>query len=291
MLTSKLYGICLVKNEDDIIAQTLTYALRYCTRIFVIDNGSTDETWRIVQSLSEQYPQVVPMLQTHESFNNALRALAYNKYHADFSDSDWWMILDSDEFLAEDPHPVIQSAMHDKAEIIRSWQAQFYFTDIDYQNWLSGRESRDLPIFLRRRFYLVNWQETRLFRNNPARCWNANVSKFYPDGFRKVCKRRILNRHYQFRDPEQIQKRLSLRFGNPLFPHVTQSNWQSVIVHSKRLNYYKDGEPWHFSASGLIYYYKFVLKSWYRAAVERLGCIASLRRKTAKHNLSIKNFK
>ena len=269
MLTPKLYGISLVKNEDDIIAQALTYALRYCTRIFVIDNGSTDETWHIIQSLSKQYPQIVPLLQTHAQFTNGLRGLAYNKYHAELSNHDWWLILDADEFLAEDPQPVIQHAMRDKADIIQSWQVQFYFTDLDYHDWLNGQDNRNLPIFVRRRYYNINWQETRLFRNDPALSWDIKINKHFPDGLRKVCRRRILNRHYQFRDPEQIQKRLSLRFGNPLFPHVAP-DWQSAIVCSRQLNFYKEGEPWRFSTSGLIYYYKFVLKSLYRAAVKRV---------------------
>jgi glycosyltransferase involved in cell wall biosynthesis len=272
MLTPKLYGICLVKNEDDIIAQTLTYALQHCARIFVIDNGSTDETWNTVQSLSEQYTQIVPLLQTHEQFTEGLRGLAYNKYRTELSDHDWWLILDADEFLAEDPQPVIQRAMRDKADIILSWQAQFFFTDVDYHTWLDGRDSRDIPIFVRRRYYTINWRVVRLFRNNPIRLWDINKSM--PDGLKKVCRRRILHRHYQYRDPEQIQKRLSLRFGNPSFPHVSHPDWQSVIVCSRHFNYYKEGEPWRYSASGLIYYYKFLLKSLYRAAVKRLRSAA-----------------
>jgi glycosyltransferase involved in cell wall biosynthesis len=274
MLTPKLYGICLVKNEDDIIAQTLTYALRHCARILVIDNGSTDETWKTVQVLAEEYPQIVPLVQTHAPFTNGLRGLAYNMYHAELSSRDWWLILDADEFLAEDPRPVIQRAMRDHADIIRAWQVQFYFTDVDYHDWLDGQDSRDVPIFMRRRYYTINWQEPRLFRNDPKLPWDVGINKHFPDGLKKVCRRHILNRHYQFRDPAQIQKRLAMRFGNPLFPHVAHRNWQSAIVCARQLTYYQDGEPWRFSASGLMYYYRFILKSLYRTAVKRLRAAA-----------------
>jgi glycosyltransferase involved in cell wall biosynthesis len=257
MLTPKLYGICLVKNEDDIITQTLTYALRHCTKIFVIDNGSTDETWDIVQSLSEQYPQIVPLLQTHQQFANGLRALAYNEYHSQLSDRDWWLILDSDEFLAEDPRPLIDRAMHENADMIWSWQIQFYYTEVDYQAHLQGRDSRGLPIFERRRYYLINWQESRLFRNQTDKYWDARIREEVPNGLRRVCRRRILNRHYQFRDPEQIQKRLNLRFGHPYFKaHVKSNNWRDVIRPSRKLNFHKDSDPWRFRPSGLIYYYR-----------------------------------
>lgn len=270
MLKPRIYGICIIKNENDIIGQTLVYALQYCNKIFVIDNGSTDETWDIVQCLSERYPQIIPFLQTHEQFSNGLRALAYNEYHSQFSDNDWWLIVDGDEFLAEDPQPIIEQAIQERAEIIRAWQIHFYFTDVDHENWLKGRDSREIPIYKRRRHYLINWQENRLFRNQSSRRWDVNVNKLFPDGFRRACRHFILNRHYQFRDPEQIQKRLSLRFQNPLFPHVTTSDWQRVIVPSRQLNYYKEGDPWRFSASGLAQYYRIVLKNTYRAGIRRV---------------------
>ena len=275
MLTPKLYGICQVKNEDDIIAQSLTYGVQFCSKIFVIDNCSTDKTWNIVQSLSQQYPQIVPWLQTNEPYSEGMRALVYNQYHSELSDHDWWLVLDADEFLVEDPHILMQQAMREKADVICSWQIHFYFTDVDYQNWLNGNDNRDVPICLRRRYYLINWQEARLFRNRSARPWDAKINKFFPDGFRKACRRRILNRHYQFRDPEQIQKRLSLRFGHSSFTHIKSTDWRSVIVPARRLNYKKDGETWRFSASGLAQYYGIVAKNLCYATLKKLVSVSS----------------
>ena len=42
----KLYAICLVKNKDDVVGQTLIFATCYCDKIFVIDNGSTERGLR-----------------------------------------------------------------------------------------------------------------------------------------------------------------------------------------------------------------------------------------------------
>jgi hypothetical protein len=277
MLSAKIYGICLVKDEDDIIGQSLTFARQFCEKIYVIDNCSNDQTWDIVQSLAREYRQIVPWSRVNEPFDDGLRALVYNQVHSELTDDEWWFIVDSDEFLAEDPRPLIQQASRENADIIRSWQIHFYFTDVDYQEWLYGKDTRERPIHLRRRYYLINWQETRLFRNLSKRPWNAKVNRFYPDALRKDCRRRILNRHYQFRDPEQIQKRLSVRFGQSAFKHVTSADWRSVIVPSKRLNYHKDGEPWHFSATGLAEYYKITSKNLFDAAVKKLINVSCFR--------------
>lgn len=37
----KLNAICIIKNEADIIIETLHNALRFCDTIYVFDNGST----------------------------------------------------------------------------------------------------------------------------------------------------------------------------------------------------------------------------------------------------------
>ena len=250
----RVFAICLVKSEDDIIAESLTAAARYCQRIFVIDNGSTDDTWNIVQRLAEQSSTIVPFEQTLEPFDNGMRSKVYNAMHSELSNDDWWLILDADEFLADDPRPVIEAASNAGADTIRAWIIQFYFTERDAEEYEHGNCNRNQPIFDRRRYYLINWQEARLFRNDPRRRWNANSYK--PEWLTRVFKRRILIRHYQYRDPEQITKRLHLRNGHGQFSHVQARDWQDVIRDSRHLNFHRDGAPWRFSLSGVLYFYR-----------------------------------
>jgi len=270
----KLWGICLVKDEDDIIAQTLTYATRYCDRIFVLDNGSTDGTWHIVRRLAEQNEAIVPFAQTLEPYGDGLRAVVYNAMHGELSPNDWWLILDADEFLAEDPWPVIEAAVRENADIVKTWHIHFFFTDRDLEAWEQRSDRRDLPIFDRRRYYLINWQEPRLFRNNPQSFWNASVKEWVPDTLRKVCRRRIFVRHYQYRDPEQIEKRQRLRYALRLrdghFPHVKSPDWRTMVVNSASLSYHNEGQPWRLTASGIVYYYRHAAIAKYRGALRRL---------------------
>lgn len=271
---TKLYAICLVKNEDDVISQTLVHAAKYCDQILVIDNGSTDCTWQIVQKLSEADPRVVPFLQTTQPYDEGLRWYAYDAYHKDLSERDWWLILDGDEFLAEDPRPLIAEAIAEQADIINAWQIQFYYTDKDYETSKMAQERGDLPIYSRRRYYRIDWQEPRLFRNQQklnvvftqskllqtTTPWGKSVRR--QKG--KVSSRRILNRHYQYRDPAQIEKRLKLRYGRPEFTAQVKSlDWRSVMRPAADLTYYRDGDRWHFGLSGLAHYYS----GWLRYVV------------------------
>jgi len=275
-MSIKLNAICLIKNEGDIIGQTLTFATQYCDRIYVIDNGSTDDTWKIVQSLARDQDKIVPFEQTLLPYSNGLRARVYDSVHHELSDDDWWLILDGDEFLAEDPYPVIQQADRENADAIWTWQIQFYYTDVDYHAWLEGLERPDRSIFERRRYYQINWQELRLFRNQPPHEWTAGG--WNPDKLKRACSRRILNRHYQFRDPEQIEQRLQLRLKTiEGFSHIKSAgsvDWRSVMRESRKLNFHREGEPWRFSLAGVLYYYRktalSALQGKYRGAMRRI---------------------
>ncbi|MBW4452185.1 MAG: glycosyltransferase family 2 protein [Nostoc indistinguendum CM1-VF10] len=245
----KIYAICLVKNEDDIISQTLSHAIKFCDKVIVLDNGSTDETWSIVQSLAKYNSQIIPFGQLKVPFQNGLRSLVYNEFHHTLTDEDWWLRLDGDEFLLQDPRPVIQKALDEKSDFIKAWQAQFYFTEADHHTWLAGQDNQNIPIFKRRRFYCIDWREYRLFRNQQNLPWDGQISDHWPTGLNKVCSQYIYNRHYQYRDPLQIQKRLDTRNSlnkNTLekeFKHVLSKDWHSEIRSSKGLDYYKDDEP------------------------------------------------
>jgi len=276
----RVFAICLVKSEDDIIAESLTAAARYCERIFVIDNGSTDDTWNIVQRLAKQSDTIVPFAQTLEPFDNGMRSKVYNAMHGELSDDDWWLILDADEFLADDPRPVIEAASKTGADTIRAWIIQFYFTERDAEEYEHGNSKRNQPIVDRRRYYLINWQEARLFRNSRRRPWNTNNYK--PEWLTNVFKRRILIRHYQYRDPEQITKRLRLRDGHGQFSHEQSSDWQDVIRASRDLNFHRDGAPWRFSPSGVLYFYRRYLYACLRSAY-RGGAVRRIRRLIASN--------
>ncbi len=261
---NRIYGICLVKDEDDIVGETLTYATRYCDRIFVLDNGSTDDTWTIVQDLARRNDAIQPFQQTFAPFENGLRALVYNEVRGELSSNDWWLILDADEFLAEDPRPVLEAAGRTGADLVNTWQIQFFFTERDVRAWELGEDRRDRPIFDRRRHYLINWQESRLFRNDPRRPWDARVSQAFPEWASKPSRRRLMNRHYQYRDPEQMTKRLRLRFGQPLFPHVRTPDWRTMVRHSSELTCHREGAPWRFRWSGVWYFYRRRLEGHFR---------------------------
>jgi glycosyltransferase involved in cell wall biosynthesis len=251
-----LAATCVVADEGDIIAQTLAHAATFCDRIYVVDNGSTDDTWHTVRRMAATDARIVPFLQTDQPYSDGLRALAYNAFRRDFSDHDWWLVLDGDEQLAEPPGPVIAAADAAGAGVIWAWQAQFYFTERDLADWEAGRDDRSTPITRRRRYYAIDWQEPRLFRNRPGQSWDGKAYPKLPPGLGPRARRLILNRHYQFRDPPQIALRVARRHGRPGFArHVASPDWHSYLRPAASLLEHREGAPLRFRARDLLRFY------------------------------------
>src|SRR5687768_2343461 len=99
----RIYGLCVVKNECDIIEQALRAASVWCDAIYVLDNGSTDGTWERVQDLARDLPKVIPFLKDSRPFDDGIRNVIFRQYRSRAKADDWWCILDADEFYIDDP--------------------------------------------------------------------------------------------------------------------------------------------------------------------------------------------
>ena len=240
----RLYGLMIVKNEDDIVEQSMLHALQYCAKIVVMDNMSSDATWATVGMLAARHPgRVIAHCRLDRTFDDSLRAIAYNAFNAELSRHDWWLRLDADEFLNEDPRPFLAAANAEQADFIRANQMQFALTDADVAAIERGEDRRALPIEQRRPYYRVTWREFRFFRNDPAVIWDVAQNRQFPQNLTKgrICSRAIYNRHYAQRDIEQLKARIAIRHGSGAFAHVADADWRSYVLPAATHHFWSPG--------------------------------------------------
>jgi glycosyltransferase involved in cell wall biosynthesis len=255
-MTTRVHAICLVKNEGDVIAEILQLASKFCHKIYVFDTGSTDNSWEEVQRVASDV--IIPF--RHENvlkFDFGLRGQVFNAVRDTFEIGDWLYVLDADEVLAESPHKAIRIAEAEGAQQINTLQYNFHFTELDWQQYQAGLDSRDRPISERRHYYCFTNIEQRLFRIEADTTWPEYTDAENPIGYLrpKATKKlkkgsyRIANCHYQYRDPEQIKLRLVTRqearkVNQNNFIHYqsvdTDLNWERYIVPSEQLYYYNN---------------------------------------------------
>lgn len=256
----KLHALMLIKNEGDFIERSLRHSSQFFDAIYVFDNGSTDDTWRIVRELAGELPQVVPFKSDPRVYEGFMRGEIFNAYKVRAQSGDWWCQLDGDEIYPEHPARFL-SGVPRAHHVIWSLHQNFYVTEADVTRWDAGvaaarADFADLP-----RHYLVNHSEPRWFRHRAGLRWLPGNS--YPHHMGVVHPRRLLVRHYQYRSPVQIQQRFDTRRealarGGEHFEHWTRAHWRDAITAPDGLHELRDGAairvdesvlPWHLESA------------------------------------------
>ncbi|PKH03005.1 glycosyltransferase family 2 protein [Psychromonas sp. MB-3u-54] len=257
----KLNAICIIKNEVDIILETLNNALRFCDNIYVFDNDSTDGSWELICNKAFEDPRVVIAAHSGEIYRNQFRNRIYNMFHSRFLASDWWYILDADEMLTDDPRPMLIKAMQGKKNQMRVWQAQFYFTDNDLAAY--KKEDKTLSVSERRRYYRINWREPRFFKNSPDQSWPEDMSGKVPSFCQKLYHPSPICRHYAQRTPEQIKMRREIRLNNPFsFLHVKNKSDDDWLKQADDCFYYSDNKKMIFPLMDRLSFYASQTRYW-----------------------------
>jgi hypothetical protein len=224
-LQLKIHALCLIKNERDIIEQTLRRAAKWCDYIYVLDNGSDDGTWEVVQELSRELDAVRPFKSDPQPFFDNIRDEIFRTYSDRAVRDDWWCVLDADEFYIDDPR-VFLSEVPKTTRAVWPLMYNYLFTDRDLERYHERPEvyGDDVPIEEKLRHYMVaDYAELRFFRHSPL-LKRIPVRGYYP-----VHAQRIRVKHFAYRSPDQIAKRLetrrdAMRRGD--FVHEKRSNWQ-----------------------------------------------------------------
>lgn len=232
--TFKIHSICVVKNEADIIEFCLQEASKWSDYIYVYDGDSSDGTWEIV--LSMQSEKIIPWKQDGKVFQESLRGEVFNAFKHQAQPGDWWCHLDADEFYSESPRDFL-SRVKPPTHVVWGIAQEYYLTDKDI-----AALDFELPIselLPKLRSYKIENSEPRFFRHRNGLVWNKSS---WPEHMGLVNHERILYKHYKYRTPQQIQRRLDTRRNNrqrgfPGWEHATEEDWRKKIVNFEQLNY------------------------------------------------------
>ncbi|MBR1402572.1 MAG: glycosyltransferase family 2 protein [Treponema sp.] len=227
-----IFAIMLVKDEADIVASVLKDAETWADKIFVLDNGSTDGTWEIIQSLADD--KIIPWKQYFGPYHNGLRADVYNEFKHLSKPGDWWCFkLDADEFYAENPRTFLEK-QRKSTGLVAKKSLDYYLTEEDIHEYnFSGNFEQDKNHIK----YLKStcWSEPRFFKEKKNIKWVSEPNAHYPSNCGKLSNQTILVKHYQFRSPQQMQKRLDVRNATEMkknglaFRHVKEQKWQELL--------------------------------------------------------------
>lgn len=202
----KIHAISVIKNEADIIAHNLREAAKWAHKIYVLDNGSTDGTWEIVQSLASD--TIIPWKTTTKAFYEGIRGEVFRAFKDQVEEGDWWCIrLDADEFYIDDPRDFLTEVPKSR-HFVCSDSVEYHLTHGDIEEHeFTGDFAQDRPHI--NYYYPTTYSEIRFFRHRKRLEWEEELP--WPRHLGVVNNGKIRLKHYQYRSPQQIKKRLSTR--------------------------------------------------------------------------------
>lgn len=236
----KIYSICLVKNEGDIIEHCLRKALEWSDEIIVYENNSSDDTWEKVIALSKEDKRIIPWRRTDKPYSNSLRAEVFQAFKENAKEGDWWCRLDADEFYIQNPKSFL-AGVPSYAHVVCGISIYHFLTSLDTE---TIDFTKPVEVILPQiKYYKALYSEWRFFRHRKGLKWD--IADSGPKHMGVVNRERILYKHYQYRSPQQIQLRIDTRRvirerGYMGWAYEKAINWRGRIFDTKGLDYYLD---------------------------------------------------
>lgn len=234
----RFHALMLLRDEEDILPESLTHLLTWVDALHIYDLGSTDATWDIVQDFAARDRRVIPYKREPTVYADSLRSVLFAHCRDRFETGDWVAKVDADELYGTPPPTFVRERVQPFEGIVYLQWYFFRLTSSEVAGYRSGSislpEDRRRPISERRRFYKVSrYSEPRLFRYRESMRWPAEQGWPYNAGI--IARERIPIRHYPHRDTLQMKRRFQLRsaimsLGGRTGDHWRLADWQGDVV-------------------------------------------------------------
>ena len=226
-----IHAMMLVRDERDIIEQCVAHLLTWAAGLYILDTGSSDGTWEIVNDLAAREPRIAEPTRTDEPYRAGLRARLFERHRGRMRRGDWIARVDADEFYHVDPREFVRERVRHWEGRVAMWQYLFVVTRSEARDWRQRRETmadRARPVHERRRCFLRDpFPEQRLFRFHRGIRWDDTAAN--PNAG-PMALERIQVRHYRFRDLPQMNARERLRQAVAAQTTLVGRHWQRGTV-------------------------------------------------------------
>lgn len=182
VMSVKIIGLMVVKNEADIIQKTLDSASEWLDGVVVIDNGSTDHTYEICRD----HPIVKVFASDKHEFDESYFVPKLHELAMHIEGATWYVDLDADEIY----DPKIRDI-------------------IEKQGYRANTITVTMKYMLKGECYRINEQFTRIYKNDRSQFEYDHIGKLHRGKVPiPIPKRDTLHSwvdvfHYQIRSREQ----------------------------------------------------------------------------------------
>ena len=298
-----IWGITIVKNEDDIIESMIRYNMGFIHKMFVVDNGSDDYTKEIIRALIDEGYDIVLESDYVLGFNQVkvINGLIYRIMKGEFGKKpDYIIPIDADEFL------VAEKRGEDVRDIIESFDRNV-INKIKWRTYIPTEEELAdgfVPLFFskcKKREYEIG-EKMIIPTNLISEGFCVNNGNHYTNlantGMEKV-NERLRMAHYPIRSVTQAYQKIVLgymsRVSTPTYekgrsPHIEKAYYD--ILNGTKINLeYIQNMAMHYCCNDMY----IPSDAWEEFAFDKINSpekeiISSFPRKTDKEKIILKGF-
>lgn len=244
-----------VYNEGDVVGQVIEQLLSEGIELVVLDNGSTDDSYKIVKDYGKKILSLRRLETSTYDWPLILRIL----YDMALKENpDWLIHSDADEFLESGKNGIslkdeITKVDGDGKNLIQFDCFEFFMTDKDNLSEPS----------IKKKFYYYSWQADFMYRAwkyIPAvrpEVFGGHIPVFPPFEKYKIADRKFVLRHYRFRDEQQARKKIEARLiriketveeklsSYPQYAQMLKVGFPKLVNH-KLLSKYEEDNNWNY---------------------------------------------
>ncbi|MEF2230471.1 MAG: glycosyltransferase family 2 protein [Pseudodesulfovibrio sp.] len=242
----KLHAVMTVWNEADIIEATVRNLFAEgCDGVFLLDNGSEDETVERAVSAGATFmgqflTDVFHDNTRTEKINELIRAVNAREGH----ERVWWLNLDADEFPTGPGPATVRGyleSLDDRIRCVGAWWINHYpdhrpfylpgFHPADFQ-MLAGRQRPKTGFTIWGDYCSQNHVKHHLLRHDrggPSWSFGLGAHVFASDEILSEPEGGILTHHFQFRDPVVTHRKLRKLTGKNeqgYSRHANRKSWE-----------------------------------------------------------------
>jgi glycosyltransferase involved in cell wall biosynthesis len=209
-----IVGMMWNKNEGDILEEIILSALDHVDSLVIADDGSTDNSWDIIQIMSVQHPEIEHIQQNPNKADPAQRQQLLNLIRERYKPEDTWVqVIESDIMILE---PDIREALERRSNgVFMDWKLLNGVLDParDWKEWdMYPNWDRPIQEILTHQHKLEVMTYT--YRPFKELVYRADPWRPWPSGFGCVPrsnKKRVgdapLLAHYGYRGPTHMQQK------------------------------------------------------------------------------------
>lgn len=234
------HAFLLVRNEADILPQTLPHLLEFCAAVHVLDTGSTDGSWDLVREMALREKRLRPFASAPLTGDVSLRGIMFEAVRRTMRGGDWFGRVDADEFYHVPPPKFVERFVSRREGRVFAQHYDFPMTRSLWEEWKQNPDSPTTvttPADIRaaRRQFMVDtrmWFDARWFRFRRGMRWAPGQPNPFNPGL--AARVRIPVLHYRWRNLPQVLDRLSNRAAmakvDPHGEHWAQADPESWVI-------------------------------------------------------------